>query len=134
MKVDIVNDTLALSLARAITARHFIFRLRFSKLFSSFVAELSHPRIFRTKALGIMRSPPDMRLVEYICPFWVVFLLLALGCYHVHEVLACELAADSKTYMRYEFRYPSSFEGLEFELPLQRFPVVTEFPTARFDE
>jgi hypothetical protein len=97
MEVDTVNDTLGLSLARAITARHFIFRLRFSKLLSSFVAELSHPRVFRTEALGVMRGPPDMRLVEYICPFRVVFLLLALSCYHVHEVLAGKLAADFKT-------------------------------------
>jgi hypothetical protein len=94
MVVDIANDTLGLSLARAVTARHFIFRLRLSKLLSSLVAELSHTRIFRTEALGVMRGPPDMRLVEYICPFRVVFLLLALCCYHVHEVLACKLAAD----------------------------------------
>jgi hypothetical protein len=93
MDVDTVIDTLGLSLARAITARHFIFRLRLSKLLSSFVAELSHTRIFRTEALRIMCSPPDMRLVEHICPFRVVFLLLALCCYHVHEVLACRLAA-----------------------------------------
>jgi hypothetical protein len=93
MEIHIVNDTLGLSLARAITARHLIFRLRLSKLLPSFVAELSHPCVFRTEALGVMRGPPDVRLVEHICPFRVVLLLLALSCYHVHEVLACKLAA-----------------------------------------
>jgi hypothetical protein len=118
MVVDIVNDTLGLSLTRPITARHFIFRLRFSKFPPSFVAELSHPRVFRTEALGVMRSPSDMRLVEHICPFRVVFLLLALSCYHVHEVLACKLAAGLAILRRNCSEYPGSFEGPEFELPL----------------
>lgn len=34
-----------------------------------------------------MRGPSDVRLVEDVGPFRVVFLLFALGCYMVHEVL-----------------------------------------------
>jgi len=84
---------LDLSLTRTIAAHHFILRLRLSKLLASFVAKFSHVRVFRTKTLRIMRGPPDMRLVEYICPFRVVLLLLALGGNCIHKVLVYESAA-----------------------------------------
>ena len=87
------RSQLHLNLTRTITARHFIFRLRLSKLLASFIAKLSHNCVFRTKPLRIMRRPSNMRLVENIRPFRVVLLLLALSRHLVHEVLACKSAA-----------------------------------------
>ena len=88
-------------LTRTITARHLILRLRLPKLLASFIAEPSHNRVFRTKTLRVMRCPADMGLVEHIRPFRVVFLLLALSCHLVHEVLAYRLAAVIGTLRRY---------------------------------
>jgi hypothetical protein len=114
---------LLLNLTRTITARHLILRLRLPKLLASFIAKLSHNRIFRTKPLRVMRCPSNMRLVENIRPFRVVLLLLALRRHLVHEVLASGLAAALK-YLQAVITYPSSLERSEPELSFQSFPVV----------
>ena len=51
-----------------------------------------------------MRSPSNVGLVENIRPFRVVLLLLALGRYHVHEVLVSESAARHRSIILYGWK------------------------------
>jgi hypothetical protein len=70
-----------------ITTRHLVLRLSLSKLLPSLVAEPSHLSVFATQALGVVRRPANMSFVEDIRPLRVVFLLFALCCHCVHEIL-----------------------------------------------